>query len=61
LVRLLEISINIGRVVLNLVTDSGKTYKDAAKKLKENVAKFNQSLMDAALEAGIGNYRSFRH
>jgi len=40
--------------VLNLITDSEREYQDTSNKLRDSVAKFNQSLSDAALEAGIG-------
>jgi hypothetical protein len=40
--------------VLNLITDSEREYQDASNKFRDSVAKFNQSLLDAALEAGIG-------
>jgi hypothetical protein len=46
-----------GRVVLNIVTDSGKEYEDTGMKLRACVAKFDQSLMDAALEVGLGIHR----
>lgn len=52
---------NVGRVVLNLVTDSGRAYNDSGKKLRDCVAKFNQSLMDAAFEAGIGTLLLITH
>jgi hypothetical protein len=49
----------VGRVVINLVTDSGQVYQNAGRNLKEMVAKFNQSLTDAAFEAGMGNFRFY--